>query len=58
MSIFTFWQDEQAVIAWREQASHQSAQTKGRGSLFDDYRLRVAHVLRDYGMNDRAQAPE
>ena len=26
--------------------------------LFADYRLRVAQVLRDYGMNDRAQAPD
>ena len=53
----SFWQDEQSVIAWREQTSHKSAQAKGRGELFDDYRLRVAHVLRDYGLNERAQAP-
>lgn len=53
----SFWQDEQSVIAWREQTSHQRAQAKGRNCLFEDYRLRVAHVLRDYGMNERAQAP-
>jgi hypothetical protein len=33
------------------------AQAAGRGGVFRDYRLRVASVLRDYGMADRAQAP-
>ena len=36
---------------------HRQAQAKGRRSVFSDYRLRVAHVVRDYGMNDRSQAP-
>jgi len=25
--------------------------------VFEDYRLRVAHVVRDYGLNERDQAP-
>ncbi len=32
-------------------------QAAGRGDIFADYRLRVAHVLRDYGLNERAEAP-
>jgi heme-degrading monooxygenase HmoA len=53
----SFWRDDDAVRAWREQADHRAAQARGRGELFADYRLRVADVLRDYGPTERAQAP-
>lgn len=53
----SFWRDEAAVQQWRNQESHRQAQTAGRHAIFADYRLRVAEVLRDYGLNDRAQAP-
>jgi heme-degrading monooxygenase HmoA len=53
----SFWRDEAAVAAWRTLATHRAAQIKGRGGIFADYRLRVAAVLRDYGMSDRADAP-
>ena len=51
------FRDEAAVEAWRNVAEHRAAQAKGRGGIFRDYRLRIANVIRDYGMNDRAQAP-
>lgn len=54
----SFWRDEAAVRAWREQQEHRAAQQAGRGGVFDDYRLRVASVIRDYGMNDRAEVPD
>lgn len=54
----SFWRDEAAVDEWRRLAEHRKAQTMGRNTFFDDYRLRVAHVLRDYGMTERAEAPE
>lgn len=54
----SFWRDEEAVKAWRLRDHHREAQTSGRGSLFANYRLRVASVVRDYGMNDRAEAPD
>ncbi len=54
----SFWRDEDAVREWRRQASHRGAQQEGRDAVFADYRLRVAAVLRDYGLNDRAQAPD
>ena len=53
----SFFRDEEAVQAWRNVAEHRVAQAKGRGGVFRDYRLRIAGVIRDYGMNDRAQAP-
>lgn len=57
MLSLSFWRDEAAMRTWREQEQHRAAQQAGRGGVFDDYRLRVAAVIRDYGMNDRAQAP-
>ena len=53
----SFWRDEEAVKAWRTQPEHGLAQRQGRHGVFRDYRLRVAHVLRDYGMNDRKEVP-
>ncbi|MFY0679209.1 MAG: antibiotic biosynthesis monooxygenase [Thalassovita sp.] len=53
----SFFRDEEAVQAWRQLSAHRQAQTKGRDGAFRDYRLKVAHVLRDYGMSDRDQAP-
>jgi heme-degrading monooxygenase HmoA len=53
----SFWRDEAAVAAWRNVEHHRSAQQAGRHGVFRDYRLRVAHVLRDYGMDERAEAP-
>ncbi|SEN68189.1 Heme-degrading monooxygenase HmoA [Sphingomonas gellani] len=54
----SFWRDEAAVAAWRNTPAHRSTQVAGRHGVFRDYRLRIADVTRDYGMNDRAQAPD
>jgi heme-degrading monooxygenase HmoA len=53
----SFWRDEKALAAWRNLASHRSVQQRGRREIFADYRLRVAGVIRDYGMTERAGAP-
>jgi heme-degrading monooxygenase HmoA len=54
----SFFEDEAAVERWRQLEKHRAAQSAGRGGLFADYRLRVAHVLRDYGKFERDEAPE
>ncbi|MGH6738996.1 MAG: antibiotic biosynthesis monooxygenase family protein [Bradyrhizobium sp.] len=54
----SFFRDEAAVEAWRNIADHRRTQAKGRAKIFRDYRLRIAGVIRDYGMNERAQAPK
>ncbi|VTP91653.1 antibiotic biosynthesis monooxygenase family protein [Sphingobacterium daejeonense] len=54
----SFWKDEKSVMKWRNQVMHRGAQKAGRETVFKDYRLRVASVLRDYGMDEREQAPE
>jgi heme-degrading monooxygenase HmoA len=53
----SFWRDEAAVQQWRNLEVHRQAQTAGRERIFADYRLRVAGVLRDYGLRERDQAP-
>ena len=53
----SFWLDERSVAAWRNLEVHRSAQAMGRGGIFQDYRLRVAEVARDYGLDARDQAP-
>ena len=53
----SFWTDEEAIKTWRNLEVHRTAQVKGRSRVFSDYRLRVAAVVRDYGMNERDEAP-
>ncbi|MBS3650714.1 antibiotic biosynthesis monooxygenase [Pseudaminobacter sp. 19-2017] len=53
----SFWRDEEAVRQWRNRPGHRATQAKGRTGVFADYRLRVANVIRDYGLHDRDQAP-
>lgn len=54
----SFWESEAAVAGWRNHALHRESQAAGRSGIFAGYRLRVAAVLRDYGMHERReQAP-
>jgi heme-degrading monooxygenase HmoA len=53
----SFWRDEEAVARWRNQMHHRKSQAAGRGGIFADYRLRIASVVRDYGMTERGEAP-
>jgi heme-degrading monooxygenase HmoA len=53
----SFWRDEEAVAKWRQVEQHRRIQEAGRKAIFADYRLRVASVIRDYGLKDRDEAP-
>jgi len=53
----SFWRDEEAVRTWRNLQGHRRAQARGRGGVFADYRLRIASVVRDYGLKERNGAP-
>jgi heme-degrading monooxygenase HmoA len=57
MLSLSYWRDEESVRRWRQFEGHRLAQARGRNGVFADYRLRVASVLRDYGMRERAEAP-
>ncbi|HZT89623.1 MAG TPA: antibiotic biosynthesis monooxygenase [Stellaceae bacterium] len=54
----SIWRDEDAITRWRSHQQHHEAQLAGRGGIFRDYRLRVAAIVRDYGMTDRDEAPQ
>ena len=55
----SFWEDDAAVACWRSNDTHRTSQAAGRAGIFANYRLRVAQVLRDYGMHERGeQAPK
>ena len=53
----SFWRDEDCVRGWREHPEHRKTQAAGRHGVFEDYRLRVAEVVRDYGLYQRDEAP-
>lgn len=54
----SFFHDEAAVEKWRNTPQHRITQSKGRATIFENYRIRIAGVIRDYGMNERAQVPK
>jgi len=54
----SYWRDEASLVAWRNVENHQSAQATGRTKLFNDYRIRIAEVVRDYTLENREQAPQ
>jgi heme-degrading monooxygenase HmoA len=54
----SFWRDEEAIQRWRNEMHHRQSQATGRAGVFADYRLRIASVIRDYDMTNRAEAPQ
>jgi len=54
----SFWRDEESIRTWRNMEEHRTVQEKGRRSVFAEYRIRVASVVRDYGLDERNGAPE
>jgi heme-degrading monooxygenase HmoA len=54
----SFWRDDEAVTRWRRHQQHREAQLARRGGIFCNYRPRVAAVGRDYGIEERAEAPQ
>lgn len=57
MLSLSFWENEKAILEWRNIEMHRDAQAQGRETVFNDYHLRIATVVRDYGMFDRKEAP-
>ena len=53
----SYWKDEESIRTWRNMEGHRNVQAKGRDSVFAEYRIRVAHVVRDYGLEERNEAP-
>ena len=49
----SYWADEAAAIAWRDQPDHAATRERGRGRWYDSYRVTVAQVERDYDWSIR-----
>lgn len=58
MLSLSFWEDEESISRWRNLGAHRTAQSKGRDSLFLDYRIRIGNIIRDYSLSEREQAPK
>lgn len=54
----SFWRDEESIQQWRNLEMHRTAQSKGKNGIFKDYHLRIATVVRNYGMFERKETPE
>lgn len=44
----SWWRDEAAVLAWKNNPQHQAAQREGRETLFAGYSLHIATLVREY----------
>jgi heme-degrading monooxygenase HmoA len=44
----SYWQDEAAAKAWRDQPDHAHIRDQGRATWYDAYALSVARVERSY----------
>ncbi len=51
------FESEEAAKAWRNVTEHRAAQKEGHDNLFEDYKITVTSVVREYTHKDRAEAP-
>lgn len=45
----SYWRDEAAILAWKRDAEHQTAQQAGQQIWYSNYHVRIAKVERAYG---------
>lgn len=53
----SFWENEDAITKWRNDMMHREGQKSGSKHIFSDFRIRVGNIIRDYGMENRDEAP-
>lgn len=44
----SYWRDLESIAGWKAQTDHQVAQRRGRTTWYQDFKLRIARVERDY----------
>ena len=52
------WENEEAVVRWRNIVEHRMGQQEGRDKLFQSYKITIASAMREYTANNRNQAPK
>lgn len=50
----SYWRDEAAIRAWKQDAEHLQAQRRGRETWYEAYEVRIARVERAYGFSRRS----
>jgi heme-degrading monooxygenase HmoA len=45
----SYWESLEAIKAWKQNAEHLVAQSRGRGEWYASFKLRICKVERDYG---------
>ena len=48
--LLSFWESEDAILNWKKNMDHVSAQKKGRESIFKDYKISVAKINKSYSL--------
>lgn len=53
----SYWKDLESIRNWKENVAHSVAREKGRKIWYENYKVRIARVERDYGFekNNRQQ---
>ncbi len=49
----SLWRDEAAIAKWRTDGEHHKSQAAGRHKHFEDYRIRISHVLQYFEPGDQ-----
>ena len=50
----SYWRDLESIKLWKAQSEHAAAQKMGREAFYRSYRLRIARVEREYGLEREA----
>lgn len=45
----SYWKDLESIQNWKENAVHSIARANGRKSWYENFKVRIAKVERDYG---------
>ena len=46
----SYWTSLEAIRAWKQHAEHRQAQQQGRDQWYQDFRVRIARVEREYSL--------
>lgn len=52
------WDSEDDIKIWRNIAEHRLSQAEGKNKLFENYKITICSTIREYGLNDRENAPK
>ncbi len=48
MLSLSWWENEYAVLQWKNHVLHAKAQQEGRETICDFYKISIAHITREY----------